>query len=237
MIGEGTRVAIVDDVISSAATVAGIAEEAGLEPIIISEGDGRFAIADQLWNRIQSDGCRAVVCDHRLSQRPFASFTGAEFLSQLYRQGVPGVLLSTFAVIDADTSIRLHRAFIPSVLGRQDLYPEQVLEGLRRCDAELHGDVQPDRLPRRTLVRILGVSTEGETPLVEAILHTWKADTAVRFPLDAVDDERIMKALTSTRREDMRLFARVNIGCDSESDLFFHSFEFAPEPNVDDLKT
>ena len=236
MIEIGARVAIVDDVTSSATIVAGIAEEAGLKPIVISEGDGIFSAADQLRFRIQTDGCQAVICDHRLSQRPFASFTGAELLSLLYRKRIPGLLLSTFAVIDADSSIRLHKAFIPSVLGRQDLDPNQVVEGLRRCDAELQGQVQPDRVPWRTLVRILGVATEGEIPLVEAILHTWKAETAVRFPLDAIEDAKIRETVSTSSDEELRLFAQVNVGCDSESELFFRSFEFAPEPNIDSLK-
>ena len=48
MLNEGTRitkgasVAVVDDVRQSAETVAGIVEEADLEPYIISEGDGPF---------------------------------------------------------------------------------------------------------------------------------------------------------------------------------------------------
>ena len=33
----------------------------------------------------------------------------------------------------------------------------------------------------------------------------------------------------------VRLFAEVNVGCTDAIDLFLRSFEWAPEPNVNDL--
>ena len=235
MIPEGTRVAVVDDIVGQAETTAGFAEEARLVPSIISEGDGVFQYPQQLFEFVQDSKCSAVICDHRLTQTGFASFTGAEFVANLYDQGIPAVLLSTFSAIDSETSIKLHRARIPSLLPRNDLDPGKIMVGLNRAQSELAGDVAPERRQWRTLVRIEGVSREGETPFAEAIVHTWKPDLAIRYPLALIEDLSIKQHLMSNHSWPVRLFAQVNVGCDDANDLFLQSFEWAPEPNVKDL--
>ena len=233
MIYEGTRVAVVDDISRYAVTAAGIAEEAGLVPSIITSGVyGPFGHTGQLVEQVRDLNCDAVICDHRLSQVPFAAFTGAEFVAELYSMGIPGVLLSTFSAIDRDTSIRLHRARIPSLLGRNDLDPDHILYGLSLCDDELKGRIVPERRPRRTLVRVVDVISEGGEPVVDAILHTWNPSEAIRFPLRIIEDQQICRSLTTAFDGELRLFAKVNVGCQNESDLFFHEFELAPEPDV-----
>ena len=237
MISRGTRVAVVDDVLGQAETAAGIAEEANLVPFIISEGQGAFTRADHLLKLVRDANCSAVICDHRLSQTGFASFTGAEFVASLYERRIPGVLLSTFSAIDSETSIKLHRARIPSLIPREDLDPGQVLMGLSLCDDELAGQIASERQTRRTLVRIEGISQEGDTQVVDAIVHTWNPDHAVRFPIELIEDQSIRRALTKNPTLPMRLFAEVNVGCRHDSALFFHAFELAPEPDTDDFGT
>ena len=191
----------------------------------------------QLLDQVRSAGCLAVICDHRLSQTPFASFTGAEFVSDLYANGIPGVLLSTFAAIDDSTSIRLYRARIPSLISRDNLDAHQVLQGLYRCQDELNGKIAPERRPRRTLVRIVSVSEDEHEPVADAIVHTWKPDVAIRFPIKLVENDQIRDALTMNFAGPLRLFAKVNVACQLESELFLEDFEFAPEPNVENLRT
>ena len=236
MIGEGTPVAVVDDVRRSAEIAAYIAEEAGLIPSIISEEDGPFDRPEQLLDHVRSAGCLAVICDHRLSQTQFASFTGAEFVSDLYTIRIPSVLLSTFAAIDDSTSIRLYRARIPSLLSRDRLDADNVLQGLYRCQAELDGETAPERTPRRALVRVVSVSQDEDESVADAIVHTWNPDVAIRFPIKLVEDQQIRDALTKHFPGVLRLFAKVNVACRQESDLFLQEFEFAPEPNIEDLK-
>ena len=237
MIAQGTRVAVVDDVTGQAETAAGIAEEANLVPTIISESEGVFQQIPQLFERVMATGCSAVICDHRLSQTGFASFTGAEFVATLYEESIPAVLLSTFSAIDSDTSIRLHRARIPSLISRSHLDPGKILGELRRCESELAGHIAPERQHRRTLVRIEKITAESDTPAVDAIVHTWNPDHAVRFPLALIEDPSIRKSLTDNFAGEARLFARVNVGCHEDSELFFQAFEWAPEPNFDDFAT
>lgn len=230
MITAGSRVAVVDDRQGQAETAAGIAEEAELVPWIFSEEAGPFDSTDQLLERVGSAGCDAVICDHRLSQTGFAPFTGAEFIASLFRARIPGVLLSTFSAIDGDTSIKLHRAAIPSLIDRSELEPERLLTALGQCESELAGDVSPERRLWRTLVRVESTSSESEMPVADAIVHTWNPDHAVRFPLDLIEDPAIRDHLASSRDTPTRLFAKVNVGCQSESDLYFCDFEWAPRP-------
>ena len=237
MIAKGRRVAVVDDVVHYAETAAGMAEEAGLIPSIISETDGKYEFTHQLLERVRESNCSAVICDHRLSQTKFASFTGAEFLSELYQVSIPGVLLSTFSAIDGDTSIRLHRARIPSLIGREELDPNQLLQGLRRCEDELAGVIAPERRLTRAIVRIVGVSADSDVPVAEAIVHSWNPEYAVRFPLELIEDLQIRELLIPNLSGELRLFAEVNVGCRDDTELFFRAFELAPEPNVDDLAT
>ena len=235
MIAAGTRVAVVDDREGQAETAAGIAEEADLVPSIFSEAAGAFSTTNQLLEEVRSAGCDAVICDHRLSQTGFASFTGAEFVANLFREGIPGVLLSTFSAIDSETSIKLHRAEIPSLMDRSALDPDELVAALKRCESELAGEIAPERRLWRTLVRIENVSSESEIPVVDAVVHTWNPDRAVRFPLDLIEDRNIRRGLATGLGLPMRLFAQVNIGCRSESELYFREFEGAPEPMVSDL--
>ena len=237
MITEGARVAVVDDIVEQAETIAGIAEEAKLVPSIISETDGVFQYTNELLKVVQDSNCSAVVCDHRLYQRGFASFTGAKFVATLYDQGVPAVLLSTFTAIDGDTSIKLHRAQIPSLIPRSDLDPGRILSGLKLSEGELAGVIVSERRPWRTLVRIESIAKEGETPVVDAIVHTWKPDEAFRYPLALIKDSSIRQHLLDNDIWPVRLFAEVNVGCNDPNDLYLRSFEWAPEPNVTDLSS
>ena len=235
MISEGTRVAIVDDVERQAVTTAGVAEEASLDPFVISEADGEFKYLQQLFECVQNQDCGAVICDHRLSQTGFASFTGAEFVASLFDQGMPAVLLSTFTAIDGDTSIKLHRARIPSLIPRHDLDPQRIIDGLILTERELAGHFVKERKPWRTLVRIEGVSKRGATSVVEAIVHTWKPDLAIPYPLAMIEDESIKRHLMENSNWPVRLFAEVNVGCNDTIDLFLRGFEWAPKPDIQDL--
>ena len=234
---EGMKVAVVDDKRIQAMTVADIVKEAGMIPEVISEEEGRFQQTVDLMDKVRGFGCSAVVCDHRLSERPFASFTGAEFMAQLFRAQMPGVLLSTFASDDAPNSIRLHKAEIPSLMSRESLDPDTLAEGLLRCRDELEGLVSPERRPWRVLVRVVRVFQDGNSLVANAVMHTWDPNREVKFPLDLIEDQSIRDLLPVGFEGEQRVFADVNIECSNEDDLFFKSFEIAPELMDDELDT
>ena len=238
MIASGTRVAIVDDVPGQAQTAKGIAEEADLDPAVIQEVDGGFSTPELLLSRVREADCSAVICDHRLSRTGFASFTGAEFAALLYVQKIPALLLSTFSSTDSDSSIKLHRAQIPSLVARDELDPQRILDGLRESEEELLGHISHQRRLYRTLVRVEDVSIGHGEEMVDAIIHTWKPDRGVRFPLELIEDAALKEDLRNWTGESgrfPRMFAQVNVGCEHESDLVLRAFERAPEPDDRDF--
>lgn len=84
-------------------------------------------------------------------------------------------------------------------------------------------------------MRVVDVSKIGDNQFAEAILHNWDPDIPIRFPLSVVDSLQIKHALTQDFKSELRLFAKVNVGCHDGNELFFNSFEFAPEPYIDVL--
>lgn len=235
MISKGAQVAVIDDDADYALSTAGIVEEASLIPTIISEAEAGFQCPHQLLDFVQAIDCAAVICDHRLKPKGLASFSGAEFVANAFDNSLPAVLLSTFATVDSDTTIKLHRARIPSLIAREDLDPHKIMDGLQRSESELAGNVTPERRPWRTLVRIESVSKQVEAPAADAIVHTWKPHQAVRFPLMVIEEQSIRQYLMDNDSWPVRLFAEVNVGCDEANDLFFRKFEWAPQPDVNEL--
>jgi CheY-like chemotaxis protein len=233
----GRRVAVVDDEKAQARTVADVVEDAGMIPLIITEGQGEFTRPQDLMDRIVNQSCFAVVCDHRLYEKPFASFNGAEFLAQSFRAKIPGLLLSSYAADDAPTSIRLHRADIPSVMPREDLEPDGLSAGLLRCRAEILGTTVPERISWRVMVRVVSVAKEGNESVVRAVMHTWDPDKEVQFPLELIQDPKVKESLPIGFNGATRLFADVNIECLDEDELFFKNFEPAPEPGDFEFST
>jgi len=237
VIAPGSFVAVIDDEQLNADTTAGVVSDASLKPVVISRDAGQFPSVSDLLEMVQSARCEAVICDHRLSTKGLAQFTGAQFVSQLYQQHIPAVLLSTFAAIDKDDSIRRYRSEIPLVMARSELAPESLVKGLEYCRDELEGHVAPERQPWRTVVRIVDVLHDVNQGVVDAVLHNWNPNSAVRFPLEVVDNPEVASALQADFSGELRVFARVNIGCRDESELFFGGFEVAPEPDVEALGT
>ncbi len=234
---EGMKVAVVDDKEFQARTVARVVKDAGMMPSIITEGQREFTRAQDLMDLVVSQECAAVVCDHRLYERPFASFVGAELVARSFRMQIPGVLLSTYASEDARTSIRLHRADIPSVVHWETLDLEPLRDGLLRCLDEIGGWIEPEREPWRVMVRVSRVTQEASGPTVWAVMHTLDPDREVQFPHALIKDPRISNLLPVGFEGEMRLFADVNVECLDEDDLFFKEFELAPDPDEFEFAT
>ena len=130
-----------------------------------------------------------------------------------------------------------NRAHIPYIISRHQLVPAEIVRGLERSSRELTGAIPPERVARRTLVRVVEVGMDGSTPVADVIIHTWDPDARVRFPLAVVEDSGIERELRLWQGGELRLFAEVNVGCENANELFFRSFEFAPEPDIDRFRT
>lgn len=86
------------------------------------------------------------------------------------------------------------------------------------------------RKPHRTLLRIVGIGKESGEDVIDAIIPGWNPHRAVRFPAILLP-EFIRK---SHMKEGVHLFAKINLGAERASDLYFKDFEIATEPDADD---
>src|SRR2546430_1217244 len=85
-------------------------EDAGFRPVVISRPSTHpFQNVSDLITIVEQSA-RWAVCDHRLSDKDFASFTGAELTAELnQRKHTPALLVTTYGKIDAGVSIRRFR--------------------------------------------------------------------------------------------------------------------------------
>lgn len=219
------RVAIVDDDEKDAQVIRLLLEDLDLNPIIFEKLD---ADLKSMARRVR-DSADVVVCDHRLSVRSDVAYTGAALVADLTLAQFPAVLVTQFNEVDCQTTLRLHRRQIPVVLPRQKLGHEELREGLSRSIEEATGTLPSWRRPWRTLVQVVGRARGGSGELIEALLPGWRAHEVVQFPL-----ELIPPGLRDSVKDDMFLFASVNVGAESASDLYLTDFEMAPSLDSED---
>ncbi len=220
------KVALVDDDPTAAAALSVILDDAGYEAIEVVDPlesiDGAVA-------RIQRVAS-AAICDHRLSPRGLASFSGAELVAQLYSTAFPAVLISQYFKIDQDVSIRKYRSRIPMLLARDDVGPDQLADAIKVCSEEIGGRRLPNRRGWRTLVRVVAQDVEGGEDVLDAIIPGWRPDEAVRFPAELLGRHRNSLPEERSNRLELRYFAMVNIGAEDAGELYLEGFEPAIEP-------
>lgn len=223
---KGTTVAIVDDDADEAEMAVLEVVEAGFQPFVISKGSHYDAVEDLV--AVIEEEAQAAVCDHRLRTRGLANFEGAELAAKLFDLGIPNVLITQF-LMDSGVSIRRHRDKIPVLLSRAEVDSSSIKKGLRRCLAEIKGEVTPERKPHRSLVRVEEVREEAGETVVDAVVLNWNPHQAVRFPRALVPEH-----LHSALGPDVWLLAGVNVGAEKSEDLFFKDVSLAPEPDPND---
>ncbi len=77
------------------------------------------------------------------------------------------------------------------------------------------------KCPVKTLIRIEERDDDQKPPIVYCTIPAWSPREVVRFSLDIVDKE-----LMDHIRPGERFFAKVNIGAEDQSELFFVDFEY-----------
>lgn len=207
-------------------------EEAGYTPLVIEQPRGRaFDNVGELLEQVEGRASWAV-CDHRLSPRGMAQFTGAEAVASFNeRRRTPALLVTTWNKIDVDVSIRRYRHHVPILLSADEFQdPENIRQHLKACSDEImEGKIPAHRVPLRTLLRIEELNTESGINVVDAVIPGWNPNTKVRFPMDLID-----RSLWEHAFAGAYFVAFVNRGAQSEEELFLERFELAPEVDVND---
>jgi hypothetical protein len=221
------KIAIIDDDKRGAEMAELEVEEAGFEPLII---DGPFTEIRDL-TRLISVKAQGAICDHRLAHGGFASFSGAKLVASLYDLQIPAILITQYADIDNGISIRSWRDKIPVLLSRDEADASSIAQGIEYCLQELRGQVTSIRKSHRTLLRIVGIGTESGEKVIDVIVPSWNPQRAVRFPIKLLP-KSISKLYV---KEGVRLIAKINIGAERASELYFKDFEIAEEIDDDEL--
>ncbi len=115
------------------------------------------------------------------------------------------------------SELRTYRKHIPVLLRPAEMNPDSVIEGLEQVLLEFKGEFKPIRKPWRTQIRIEDVDTGGFAYIV---VPAWNSNDVIRLKL--ADLPAIVQ---TTAKLGKRLHARVNIGADSDVDLYFDSWE------------
>jgi FixJ family two-component response regulator len=221
-------VAILDDDVTQAKTVFFQLEELGLESLIV-DLDSVPTLADAV--EVVRRHAGSLITDVQLNNlHGGIEFDGAELVAALvsgYR--MPCVLTTGFAP-DVWAFVRPHRRDIPVMLARDDTEePERLLEGLQRCAEEIQSGRDATRRTYRVPLFIERVATTESA--IDVRVGGWKHKASMRFPATMLHPAH-------SGDEDLRdlqgkvFFAKVNIGADTESELFFEDPEaelFTPD--------
>lgn len=142
---------------------------------------------------------------------------------------IPAVLITQYANIDENVSIRRWREKIPVVLRHDEADAYTIRDSIEKCVSELQGDLPESRIPYRELLCITNIENQSGEKVVDVIIPGWNPRQAVRFPASLIPKELQDKLVPETW-----FLAWVNIGAEKDEDLYFRDFELAPEPDEDD---
>lgn len=219
---DGARVAVVDDVLRDAEVTMMMLSDAGLEPVTVDlPANPKELVQNMLGN------FAGVVCDHRLQTR--VSYYGAEVVAECVEEGLPAILLTTFADPRDNAVIQTFRPHIPGLLRRgSDSSGIALRKALDYAVLETSGSYSETRRPYRTVARVTA-RYDDQPATVELAIPAWSTSQVASFPQDS------MAEFGKTAKVGQRFLADVNIYCPSHLDLYATNFEPIPDVDFADL--
>ena len=208
------RVLIVDDDESVRNSYEDPIIDCDLEPYSES---GPIASLNDYVGRVVSDGLQAAICDHHLKKRDYSVVNGAELTAEFYRNNFPALLCTRWGDAQPE-EIRKHRRYIPVLLSPEELDPESIYRGLEMCVREFDGELPASRRPWRSLVRLEDFDPEaGPQQRVYVVVPSWNPHHVVTLFADTIPTDILGTLNAGTNR----VFADVNVGAETESELYF----------------
>jgi len=162
----------------------------------------------------------AAICDLNLKVRDYSTFNGAELVAAFYKTAFPAVLCTKWYSASID-EMRPFRRFIPSLVEPEKLDTTSITAGIESCIREFEGKFLAARRPWRTLVRVEDIRPVGQgANFLFVIVPAWNSNQVVKLPAEIVPAP-ILKEL----KAGVRLHAKVNLGANSNEELFFEEWE------------
>lgn len=200
---------MVDDEPSSRSSLGWMLTDSDLEPVPL---DGPLHELSETRDLVRARA-DALICDHHLSVRNYARFSGAELVAQSIRGGFPALLCTRFIRTDID-SIRPLLGWVPVIRTPDELNePDELRAALADCAAELAGERPPERKTWRTQLVVERVDSVDES--FDASFPAWEIEETVRIRLQDVPT-----AIQPQIKIGFRTHVSANIGA-RESDLLF----------------
>jgi hypothetical protein len=224
------NVLILDDDPASRNSLVRSVQTAGMQTIA---PPGPFGTMDELRDFARAQGVTHAVTDHRLRERNFSSFLGANAAAALNVMKIAPILVTAFGQQDMDHDIRPHLGFIPRIIRQRDVKPNILREALE-CSANevIHGHFPRSRRKYRSIVSVENVVQGQRFGLGELrlMVRQWRKDVTVGYPLSGLP-HNIQRALVPG----LLLIAQVNIEAESPDTLFLMEFELPPSEDTHDL--
>lgn len=171
----------------------------------------------------------AVICDFQLTAANYAYRTGDWLVSSLYQKRIPALLCTRWAGSGLPDEVRFRRRQIPVVLRPNELDPDSIKGAFQVCAEEFSGKYSKIRKPWRALIRIEGAEANGPNHFRLAIvIPSWDPNVGLSFVVPHGASLVLSDiAKRAARGEIVRAFAQVNLGADSDTDVYIDQWSAA----------
>jgi hypothetical protein len=213
------RIAVFEDHVDQRERLEGTIRAMGMEAIRVDHPPAFSEIPSFMKN----NGITGVLSDHRLNERHYSDYLGAELVKACYGLHIGAVLLTSYTHRDANTTLRIHRRWLPCVIAPEELSNprEEIKAALERADAEARQGLLPaQREPFRAIMTVTRSETLGNRQMVKVLIGQWRPQVEVAFPL-----EMIPKGIRHHVKPNELLIAQVNLDAEHAEDLYFENFE------------
>lgn len=209
------RVAVVDDDLNGRNTYKLAIEDMDSTPVL---EDGPLAALDQYAPDLKSR-VSAAFCDYHLKKHgDYSTFNGDELASRLYQLKIPVVLCTRYTDWEASL-LRRCRRNIPCVISYEQADPDVILHAFEMCINEFKDDYSVTRRPWRTLVRFEEFEEDGGYCYV--VVPGWDSQKRVRI----LNSDCPPGIIRQAKAGQVRCHASVNLGAESDEDLYFTDWE------------
>lgn len=163
----------------------------------------------------------AAICDHHFTIKNYATYRGAQLVARCYRERLPAVLCTKWDNA-ARNQFRHLLPEIPAVLNPAELGPETIRESLELCADEFEGKFRSNRKAWRVLIEVEDVdrSEQAANNTTYVVVPAWNRHEVICIPNSGLPEFIATKAIAGRR-----FHAQVNLGAESEADLYFQNWE------------
>lgn len=209
MLALNDRVAVIDDEPDGRDTIIDLLGEHHFEPVAILGPFG--SDLDRLIAEVDRADPGFVICDHRLTAKQYATFTGLQVVERLIENKRPAMLITTFKEPDL-IALRAARPRVPVIKGRDGFNYEEVSHLREIVRLEIAEQPVASRKPHRVVLRVADVRLND----IDIVVPSWNREHAFILP-----KAQLAGTVRGAVRKGDYLLGDVNIGATSEDEIYF----------------